>query len=145
MACDGREVAGDTPTLTGNFTDMNDRLEQLMCHLSLLQEYLQSSDNVDRKPDVDILELKNHLLLRYICRILYAAMYIGCLTLPLVHGEGVRAFLLPPPRPPGNFSVNPFCSNCSGCDLRTRIRNTIPRGTQGSSHPLIFTWLPRHL
>lgn len=57
-------VARDTPTLTSYLTDISGKLEQLKCHVCLLQELVQS---LDCKSGVDILEMKNHLLLRYYC------------------------------------------------------------------------------
>lgn len=50
-------VSRDTPILTNYLTDMNRQLEKLRSHVRLLQGHVVSSD-------LDILVLKNHLLLR---------------------------------------------------------------------------------
>lgn len=55
-----RAVPRDTPTLTNYLNDMNGKLEQVKSHVCVLQEH-----NAGFEAAVDMLELKNQLLLRY--------------------------------------------------------------------------------
>ena len=51
----------DTPTLANFLNDMNGKLEQVKSHVSVMQEH---NADFDPKAAVDMLELKNQLLLR---------------------------------------------------------------------------------
>ena len=56
-------VARDTPVLANYLTEINAKLDKLTNHVKLLQETFLSG--LDLQFEVDLLQLKNHLLLRY--------------------------------------------------------------------------------
>lgn len=56
-------IAKDTPTLMRCLNSTSEKLGHVKEHVSRLLEYVQSSD-FDVERGVDLLQLKNHMLLR---------------------------------------------------------------------------------
>lgn len=65
MAMEGDVLARDHPTLIHYLNEINEKLGQVKDHVKLLYQHVQSSKLQSKASEIDLLELKNQLLLRY--------------------------------------------------------------------------------
>lgn len=62
---EGDVLARDHPTLIHYLNEINEKLGQVKDHVKLLYQHVQSSKLQSKASEIDLLELKNQLLLRY--------------------------------------------------------------------------------